>query len=387
LHQAVVKRWSRLGYDSLKLDTTLQLPSVSIDRRSLPLETDGNRVGVKVDARGDGLSRLNVWVNDVPLYGTAGNPIDGTRWNGEVAVPLSSGRNKIQVSVRNTYGLESLKETAEIRSTVPSSPRTFVLAIGVSSYRDAAMNLNYAAKDAADLAQFFSSFAEGRALLDADVTRENIRAMRPWLDSTGVNDRVIVFFAGHGLIDEQFNWYFATHDVDFHRPADRGLEYEDIEKLLDGIPARQKLLLLDACHSGELDTSEVSLLAETGLRDGALKGRAFKTVRRRIGLEPSFELMRQLFADLQRGSGASVVSSASGIEWAYEGGEWTNGVFTYVLLDGLKNGHADANRDRRVSVTEIADYVARRVPELTGGRQNPTARRESREFDFDLINR
>lgn len=130
------------------------------------------------------------------------------------------------------------------------------------------------------------------------------------------------------------------------------------------------------------------LLAETGgRRDGALKGRAFKTVRRRIGLEPSFELMRQLFADLQRGSGASVVSSASGIEWAYEGGEWTNGVFTYVLLDGLKNGHADANRDQRVSVTEIADYVARRVPELTGGRQNPTARRESREFDFDLINR
>ena len=71
-----------------------------------------------------------------------------------------------------------------------------------------------------------------------------------------VDDYVYVHIAGHGLLDDDLNWYFATQNIDFFDPSVNGLKYEDIEGLLDGIPARNKMLLMDACHSGEVDKQD-----------------------------------------------------------------------------------------------------------------------------------
>ena len=85
---------------------------------------------------------------------------------------------------------------------------------------------------------------------------------------------------------------------------------------------------------------------------------------------------------MRRGTGAAVISSASGNEFALEGEQWHNGVFTYAVLDGLKNGKADRNGDGVVTVSELEGYVIDAVRELTHGRQNPTVRRENLDFDF-----
>ena len=101
-----------------------------------------------------------------------------------------------------------------------------------------------------------------------------------------------------------------------------------------------------------------------------------------MGLKNSFELMQLLFADLKRGTGAMVISSASGVEFAYEGEQWKNGVFTYALLEGLKTGNCDLNGDGNILVSEIREYVIDKVSELTNGNQNPTSRKENLEYDF-----
>ncbi len=99
----------------------------------------------------------------------------------------------------------------------------------------------------------------------------------------------------------------------------------------------------------------------------------------------SSELLAQLFADLRRGSGAAVISSASGSEFALESAKWNNGVFTYSVLQGLMTGAADIDRDGTIRVSELRDYVVGEVQRLTRGAQTPTSRRENLEFDFPVL--
>jgi hypothetical protein len=161
--------------------------------------------------------------------------------------------------------------------------------------------------------------------------------LKEHLLSTAVDDQVVLFIAGHGLLDQNPDYYFATTDVNFDAPSDKGLSYEAFEGLVDGIPARKKLIFIDACHSGEVDKEETTLVNEQILAS-AIKSRGFKTAKRNnVGLDNSFEMMKELFADLRRGSGAVVISSASGTGFAFESPEWNNSVFTYALLQGLKS--------------------------------------------------
>jgi uncharacterized caspase-like protein len=121
--------------------------------------------------------------------------------------------------------------------------------------------------------------------------------------------------------------------------------------------------------------------------DKYVKTRGFvvvKTKENAIGLHNSFALMKELFADLRRNNGAVVISSASGEEYAYESAQWKNGVFTFSIIEGLTKKKADGNKDGTVTVAELMNYVSQRTRELTGGRQNPTSRRENISVDFKI---
>jgi len=159
-----------------------------------------------------------------------------------------------------------------------------------------------------------------------------------------------------------------------------------LEHLLDGIPSRNKVLLMDACHSGEIDKEEIALASSVSnnqnkqVKFRAVPGNAVQ----KVGLENSFELMKELFTDLRRGNGTTVISSASGAEYAMEGEQWNNGIFTYCLLSGLKEKKADLNGDGKIMLSELQQYLTSTVPELTEGKQRPTSRVENISGDFQV---
>jgi WD40 repeat protein len=410
--QAYEKRLRKMGLTQERLGTDMHLPEVEITNRTVPGSVTTSTLSLHINARDTAypLDRLNVYVNDVPIHGTAGLPFPNQNTSmdeRELTIPLVPGRNKIQVSVMNQQGTESLRQTVYTVYSAKDTPQDlYMVAIGVSQYQNPAYNLRFAAKDAQDMIQAYQaphqpwSNIHVLSLTDDRAIREEILKAKIWLMQSRVHDLVIVFAAGHGMTDEAANYYFGTYDINADIPASKGLPYEEFEFLLDGIPALKKVLLLDTCFSGEIENDAPILVKETQSnvgQTGQVVMRAFKPIRG-ISLVPdtgSKETVERLspevirfqqdwFADLRRGTGAAVISSSSGNEYSLEGPQWGNGVFTYALLQGLKNRQADTNTDQRITVSELQSYVIDQVRELTQGGQNPTVRHQNLEYDFAI---
>ncbi len=404
-HLAYLKRLKKMRFTEEMFSTDFHVPEVFIlNNDSLPISTNLNNTSLKVNAfdRKYKLNRINVWVNDVPVFGIDGIDLRSFQTDSvikEIPIELSQGKNNIQVSCLNEKGVESYKETVRINylPEVPVIPVKYIVAISVSDYKDVRYNLKYAVEDGRDMATMFAGkYCFIDTLFNQNATRDSILALKQKLMQTKVDDEVILYVSGHGLLDKNYDFYFATYDMDFSDPAKRGVLYDDLEGLLDGIPARKKLLLMDACHSGEVDKDEiVEVKEQKELADGSrgqIKTYGYKGTiidenqNTKLGLQNSFELMQELFANLSRGSGAVVISAASGVGYALESADWKNGVFTYSILNGLKSNNgklpADANKDGQVTVSELKDYVSAEVERLTNGAQKPTSRRESLEFDW-----
>jgi WD40 repeat protein len=414
---AYARRLKKMGLTEAMLGREFHLPELELLTADVPVTTAASTLSLRIKATDIKytLDRLNVFVNDVPVYGTAGLPLSSKQLHTveqDVQVPLVPGRNKIQISVLNQQGVESLKQTVFTSSTAQTAPpEVYIVGIGVSEYKDKAYNLRYAAKDANDLLAAYKAIEQRPSgtskvhvlsLTDEKATKAGIMNAKRWLAQSKPNDLAVVFAAGHGMTDEKSDYYFGTHDIDPKQPATHGLPYEEFENLLDGIPALHKVLLLDTCFSGEIEKDQPVVLAqaETGA-SGTVKMRAFKAARgvsvvadgshatAGAGTVGSGRLSNDMlrfqqdwFADLRRGTGAAVISSSSGNEYSLEGEQWKNGVFTYSLLNGLKNRQADANKDQAITVSELQAYVIEQVRKLTEGGQNPTVRRENLERDF-----
>jgi WD40 repeat protein/uncharacterized caspase-like protein len=402
------RRLKKAGFTEEMLGSDFHLPEVKITK-SDPQLTKKRDYNFTVRATDSSfpLDRLNVFINGVPIYGSRGltlkeNAGKGSEKSGyvverKITAPLTAGANRLQVSVLNSKGVESLRDSSEITYDTPPVPADlYVLTVGVSGYAQKDYALQYAAKDATDLSKVFKTSGKGMyaavhelSLVDADVTREKVLAAKEWLGKAKVDDTVIVFLAGHGLLSSTLEYYFGTVDVDFSQPSERGLAYEAMEDLLDGLDARRKLLMIDTCNSGEADPADAVLVADASKGDARVKVRSVRGLKVAAkgdgGGVASAELLRQVFADLRRGSGAVVLSSAGGYEFALESDQWKNGVFTYSVIEGLTTGVADKNKDGLVEVSELREYVTAKVQELTKGLQTPTTRYENVEYDFPLI--
>ena len=397
--RSYLKRLKKTGFNEGDLKLDFHIPNLVIENREdFELETDAGEITLDLSASDDKylLDRINVWINDVPVYGTEGIPVKGKAQNSlkrQVRVQLLPGKNKIQISVLNANGVESIRETVEMKYNAPDSkPDLYVISIGTSRYLQSPYNLTYPSKDATDLVNTFSNspaFEEvhSKLLIDEKVTRENILALDGFLNKAKVNDVVMVFVAGHGLLDKNFDYYFATHDIDFDFPEKRGIEYLELESLLDGITALKKILIMDTCHSGEVDKDEVEEDKSQAVEEGAIVFRNVGVgIRKRDGLGAgnTSELMKELFTDLRRGTGATVISSAGGAEFAMESNEWKNGLFTFCLLHSLKGGQSDLDKDGQVSLSELQQFVTSNVKTLSDGKQIPTCRMENLSLDFDV---
>jgi WD40 repeat protein len=399
--QSWEKRIDRLGLNKEKLGKgEIAVPSAEIvGTDAIAYENKAGKINIKVSANDPKypLRRFNVFVNEVPLYGSAGISIAHLKkqvWDTTVSVPLSVGENKIQVSVMNELGLENFKYPTYVNYTPENNiiAKTHYIGIGVNAFQDSIHNLKYCVKDVRDLAREFATENKNVDTLlftDKQVTKENILALKEYLNKTNVNDKVIISCSSHGLLDDSLNFYLAMHDVDFNNPKARGLKYEELESLLDGIPARQKLLLLDACNSGENDKTELMKrdLAknQNKMDEKAIEGAKGVIIKLEEENKSNFKKMNELFVNVRNNTGSVIISAAGGQESALEGDlgklKINNGAFTYSILEYLEKYKNDKNE---LTVNKLKQYVEKRVEEITNGKQKPTSRQETMEVDWGV---
>ena len=140
-----------------------------------------------------------------------------------------------------------------------------------------------------------------------EVTEEAIAKFRVKLESANVDDVVCMFYAGHGLLDSELNYYLGAYNIEFQNPSKGGISYDVIEQVMDAIPPRNKFILVDACHSGEIDKEEIMLAAKVQKAENitfrAMPGTSVK----QVGLDNSFELMKELFTDIRKSSGTMIL--------------------------------------------------------------------------------
>jgi hypothetical protein len=142
----------------------------------------------------------------------------------------------------------------------------------------------------------------------------------------------VVFFSGHGLLDTQVSeegrkdgdprGYLAPIDCDPSSPEaleKTGIAIDDLLGRMAGCKAENRVLLVDACHSGAIRVEQLNTV--------------FKTAR-----------------------GVVTLASCQSGETSREDPDLGHGVFSALMLDAL-SGAADANLDGVVRFDELHNYL------------------------------
>jgi peptidoglycan/xylan/chitin deacetylase (PgdA/CDA1 family)/tetratricopeptide (TPR) repeat protein len=248
-------------------------------------------------------------------------------------------------SVEGMRGLD----TAQTQPAATAVYReSWAAVIGIDDYQTWP-KLSYAANDAQavrDLLLKKYNFKPDHTflLLDKDATRQNILSLlgdklgNP--DLVKREDRVFVFFAGHGatrhLASGRDLGYIIPVDSDLSNYEGQAISMTNFQDIAEAIPAKHVLFVMDSCYSG-------LALTRGG---GATLGLA------NYLLEISRRTARQMF-------------TAGGMDQQVaDNGPNGHSVFTWTLLQAL-DGRADLNNDGVITATELATYVTPAVSALS----------------------
>lgn len=407
LRKAWQKRLRRLGMTETAVNSVYSPVAKINNLQSLPISVSDSSMRFEV-AFSDMLSvltEIHITINGVSILNKKTEEISDkklTKINLTEDVPLAYGKNVVEFSVTNAKGVTSPKASYTVHCVKPEmNKRLFVVSVGVGKYDDDAYDLVYPSKDASDFASLFSAsssdFSDIKVLkIDERFNRESLTEISDFISDVGVDDVVIFFYAGHGVLDDDFNYYLASSDMDFAAPSLRGILFDDFVALLNGSRSLKRYVFIDACHSGVLDKDDIAartvvVSSKSGGASPAIRFRNTSSLKLASAeVERVNALFESEFSSANDNFGATIVSSASGTEMAAEGSQWENGLFTYCLKEGAsvveETGKrlADLDGNGRLTMTEWLKYASRRVAQLSEGRQTPTTRSLNLQEELEI---
>ena len=229
--------------------------------------------------------------------------------------------------------------------------RRLALLIATSGYSDPGLRqLRAPGRDASDLAGVLGDPQIGgfhiQTLVNA-ASGQLQEGIEDFCADRHPDDQLLIYLSCHGVLDSYGRLYYAAANTRRQRLAATAVAAAWLNERLEECRARRQILVLDCCHSGAFAR--------------AIKGEAD------LALQQRFE---------PHGRGRVVLTASRSTEYSFEGGqasgEGVPSVFTHAIVDGLRTGDADRDKDGLITVADLYQYVwetvraaePRQTPEL-----------------------
>jgi WD40 repeat protein len=380
---------------ALQLERT-ELADVRFAPRVEDIEArcEGNRCSVAFRLRPGKrpIVQYQVLANGVPLATQKLSPPLAAPGMGRETVVLAGGSNRLEVAAMDTTGTQSPIAFRAVDVAPAATVQTYFVGFGVDDYEDPQLSrLQFAVKDARDLGAALTKTAgEGNAHVrlytNRGVTGAAFADAQAFLAAARPDDVVIVFVAGHGLHSDALGEFLFLGPQTRTAELDRGgLPLARFHELLGTTAAQRRVLLLDACESGDRDDDERGPVATAA--GSTVRARTTRAAQLIAEQAPAVRRVladreRLIFQDLGHRNGATVFASSRGSEASYEDPALANGVFTHALKTALLG--ASTPNEPLQSFEQIRRRVEREVPRQTRDRQHPVLLQANPFLNIDL---
>lgn len=320
----------------------------------------------------------------------------------EIRIPASEMRtyfdetNSNQITVKsatakNDLPSRTLTKTVYFDAGKKTAPNLFAVMVGTSNYKDDKMDLQFASADATKMASTLEESAgkllgkehvfvyavttDNKKLYPEKATIKNI--FSEISKRAAPNDILLIFLSGHGVMNEKTKeFYYLTVDatslVEENLFKNAGISMSELTEWIkpQSIKARKRVLILDACQSGQAINDMLAFNRNMLNVKGDEEARQIKAIER-----------------LNEKSGLYILSASASTQLAYESEEYGHGYLTYSLLKGIKENPAILEDGKYLNVTRWFNEAAEMVSELAKkdkSRQEPQVVSTS-QFNIGLV--
>ncbi|WP_298899515.1 caspase family protein [uncultured Psychroserpens sp.] len=345
-----------------------------------------------IKKRGGGAKNIyfNIAGNDVKLYTPQFNDNNEASFD----ININSFYKNLNPTATNTVYVRATNENNSITSNGPKvnytyqprskgellitkdkeglpynpNPKLYALFVGIENY-DAPRRLDYAVKDATEMRFYIDLINREwierydstltyqpyiKILSNDEALKDNIVDELSYIkEKARAQDIVMLFFSGHGITANAIknpdgnnqNFYFITKDFDQYGKnsftdidiendftSKQAISSSELQEFLKGeeMYAQKKILILDACYSGQFLEDDQGLVAKSN------------------GTDLTSEQIKAL-QDLNDKSGSVVITASRSNDKAYEADKYKHSFLTWGLIKALKEDYTNDNNLLNIS--------------------------------------
>ncbi|MEO8149760.1 MAG: caspase family protein [Bacteroidia bacterium] len=288
-------------------------------------------------------------------------------------------------TAKNNISSRGVQVTNTVIEKEKTFPNLYAVMVGVSDYKGEELDLKYAAKDAEDISNAIKISAGKLLNIDG---KEHLffynlntganhyllpekKSIKNVFEEIGKkatpNDILLIFFAGHGVMEGEIKqFYFLTADASketaVNAAAEVGISTTELSEWMkpDNIKAQKRILIFDACNSGQA-INEIVKIGDPG--QNYLAARSDDNA-----------LQIKAIDKLNEKSGLVILSASASNQSAYEMSRYSQGLLTYSLLKVMKQQPEILEENKYLNVSKWFSAAEKTVSDLiieTGARQQP----------------